>query len=94
MDDKRALIAQMAADISTDMAMLDDDRRRMFLNWLRAHRKDSVNISVVTLKDHLITWFEKLPVSGIAWEYRLILSEIAWWRDLDELSLAELIAAG
>jgi len=28
-------------------------------------------------------WFESLPAAGILWEYRLVLSELAWWRALD-----------
>jgi hypothetical protein len=37
----------------------------------------------------LIEWFSRLPAEGLDWEYHLILSEIAWWRDLDESTLAE-----
>ena len=35
------------------------------------------------LKSGLIIWFESLPAAGVLWEYRLILSELAWWRALD-----------
>jgi len=35
------------------------------------------------LKGALMIWFESLPVAGVLWEYRLVLSELAWWRTLD-----------
>jgi len=35
------------------------------------------------LKGALMIWFESLPAAGILWEYRLVLSELAWWRALD-----------
>jgi len=35
------------------------------------------------LKGTLMIWFESLPAAGVLWEYRLVLSELAWWRTLD-----------
>ena len=35
------------------------------------------------LKGALMIWFESLPAAGVLWEYRLVLSELAWWRALD-----------
>jgi hypothetical protein len=35
------------------------------------------------LKLNLKRWFESLPMQRLLWEYRLILGEITWWRDLD-----------
>ncbi len=35
------------------------------------------------LKLNLKTWFESLPLRGLLWEYRLIMDEVVWWRDLD-----------
>lgn len=43
------------------------------------------------LKAALKTWFESLPMRGMLWEYRLILDEIAWWRDLDARRLAMIL---
>ena len=39
------------------------------------------------LKGALMIWFESLPAAGVLWEYRLVLSELAWWRALDGESL-------
>ena len=35
------------------------------------------------LKRALMIWFESLPAAGVLREYRLVLSELAWWRALD-----------
>jgi len=35
------------------------------------------------LKSALMIWFESLPAAGVLREYRLVLSELAWWRALD-----------
>ena len=37
----------------------------------------------IYLKSALMIWFESLPAAGVLWEYRLVLSELAWWRTLD-----------
>ena len=94
MNDRQILIDQSTADISTRLAALDDDRRRMFVDWLQAHRREAAPISDATVKDRLTTWFEGLTEEGILRECRLILNEIDWWRDLDDGLLAEIMAAG
>ena len=43
------------------------------------------------LRSGLKAWFGSLPVQGWLWEYYLILDEIAWWRDLDQPSLARIL---
>ncbi len=45
------------------------------------------------LKAGLGKWFESLPLQGILWEYRLILDEIAWWRDLEAHRLAMILGS-
>lgn len=35
------------------------------------------------LKSGLKIWLASLPLPGLLWEYRLILDEMTWWRDLD-----------
>ena len=50
-----------------------------------------VDIDVERLGIGLEAWFESLPVQGWLWEYYLILDEIAWWRDLDQASLARIL---
>lgn len=43
------------------------------------------------LKIGLRTWLETLPLKGMLWEYRLVLDEIAWWRDLPLTTLSRLM---
>ncbi len=93
MDTKQALIVHIVAGIAAQTALLDDERRRMFLKWLQAHHASVAPLSDGTLKEHLATWLEGLPEDGIFWEYQLILSEIIWWRTLNEASLSALMAA-
>ncbi len=94
MNELQILIDQMVSDISTQAMMLDDLRLQSFLNWLNAHRSQMKTMSGLDerscagrIDEHLETglkmWFATLPMQGLLWEYRLILDEIAWWRDLD-----------
>jgi hypothetical protein len=91
MDKQSSSIAQMVAEILARMPALDVNRRQMLLCWLQAHHS-SACITEANVSDDLNKWFGKLPAEGIDWEYHLILSEIAWWRDLDEDSLAQFMA--
>ena len=43
------------------------------------------------LKNGLRPWLESLSMQGLLWEYHLILSEIAWWRDLDPRRLVMIL---
>jgi hypothetical protein len=86
-------IGQMVTDISRQAQELDKVRLGLFLNWLCAH---SVRVKAATLRQEdlqaglqpaLGAWFESLSMPGMLWEYRLVMDEIAWWRDLDSLRL-------
>ena len=90
---RQTLIDQSVAEISTSLAALDDDRRRMFLDWLQAHQREAAPISDATANDRLIARLDELPDEGILQECQLILNEIDWWKDLDEGRLAEIVAA-
>ncbi|MCL4528184.1 MAG: hypothetical protein M1282_02080 [Chloroflexi bacterium] len=95
MSELKVLVEPMVMDISSQALHLDDLRLRLFLNWLMAHsgKMKAViqpNVAEFQTSDMeeqfklaLRTWLEPMPVQGMLWEYRLILDEIAWWRDLD-----------
>ena len=99
------LIDQMVTDISQQTNQLDACRFRLFLRWLKSHssevRKTQGTLvearapdkphACEFLKDALKMWFESLPESGWIWEYQLILTEINWWRFLDEQSLVRIL---
>ena len=101
------LIDQMVLDIGTQVFQLDDQRLRMFLNWLAAHSGSmkvlagnvfDMDIAVLRGTDlqegfqsALKTWLESLPAQGMLWEYRTISFEIAWWRNLDPVRLKMIV---
>ena len=96
MEQMNDLIEQMVKDISSQAQGLDPVRLGLFLGWLCAH---SAQVKAIPqgidgqLEPALRSWFESLPVQGLLWEYRLVLDEIAWWRDLDAHRLNMLIKA-
>jgi hypothetical protein len=88
MSEQLAHVAEMVTEILARLPALDANRRHMLFLWLQAHHSAAC-FTDSNLGDGLTEWLGALPVEGIHWEYHLILSEIAWWRDLDERSLAE-----
>ena len=46
-----------------------------------------------SLRSGLKLWFQSLSVRGLLWEYQLIVGEMNWWCDVDELSLARILKA-
>jgi len=101
MNDMQILIEQLISDISGQAARLDESRLQMFLTWLAAHSSlvktgEQVEVAVPedgSLDDRLRIglkgWFESLPLQGLLWEYRLLLEEIDWLRDLDPRSFPQ-----
>lgn len=99
MSDLEVLIEQMVLEISTQAFQLDDDRLPLFLNWLIAHSgavRNAIQLEIAALqradaqaqcRSALQSWLGSLPAQGLLWEYRVILDEIAWWRDLDRSRL-------
>ena len=99
------LMDQMISYISFQAHKLDDFRLGMFLKWLRSHSSAVRNATSTSgevesqnkeirhdyLNTSLKLWFESLPVPGLIWEYQLILTEIRWWRALDERSLDRIL---
>ena len=107
MSELNGLIDQMVLDIGTQVFQLDDQRLRMFLNWLAAHSGGmkvlagnvfDMDLAVLRgtdlqegIKSALKTWLESLPAQGMLWEYRTISFEIAWWRNLDPVRLKMIV---
>lgn len=104
MEPMQNLIDQMVMYISFQAARLDEFRLQMFLKWLKSHNSAVRNLGRIYLEtehpagdnnscmqNSLKSWFESLPLSGLIWEYRLILTEIRWWRTLDERSLDRIL---
>ena len=96
MDEIQISIEQMASGVASQAFQLEPPRLRLFLDWLISHSsmvRGSESIQLETydreqVELKLTTWFQSLPANGLAWEYRLLLGEITWWRDLDPSSFA------
>ena len=91
MSELQILIRQMAADITAKACVLEQVRLERLMEWLVSHsskvRGNGESLTWMSSREQmdlkLNTWFQSLPVSGLLWEYRLILEEIVWWRDVD-----------
>ena len=98
------LIDTMVSYITSQAAKLDDLRLQLFLRWLKSHSSAVRNgepnpVEVQSenndnrrscLEKSLKLWLKALPLSGLIWEYQLVLTEIRWWRDLDETRLTKI----
>jgi hypothetical protein len=97
MKDSGLLIGQMVTDICRQARGLDRLRLGLFMAWLCAHSARMKTALLqqgdleADLKPALQAWFESLSARGMLWEYRLILDEIAWWRELDSQRLHMLL---
>lgn len=99
MSDLDVLIEQMVLDIGAQAFQLEDQHLRLFLNWLMGHSSEMKVLIGKLGTNHrgsdfqerfrsaLKTWLQSLPTQGLLWEYRTIITEIGWWRDLDPFRL-------
>lgn len=101
--EKHTHMEEMVSEISRQALQLDEVRLTMFLRWLQNHSVKFQFLRPVGsqvacrsgIKHDLETgvrhWLESFPVWGQLWEYRLVLTEISWWRDLDHARLTKII---
>ncbi len=88
--------AVFAASIIALAYLTPWDRRVFFLEWLCTHdtrlacKKDDMPGSIHRA---LKKWFASLPEWDALQEYERIISEIIWWRDLKDETLAWMLAA-
>ncbi len=83
-----------ADSISVLAALLQPDRRQLFMNWLYAHSGQIVcdeNSTQERIHNSLVKWFKSLPESQALQEYELIIGEIGWWRNLKEKTLSRIL---
>jgi hypothetical protein len=91
MSELQILIRQMAADITAKACVLEQVRLERLMEWLVSHsskvRGNGEPLTWMSSREQmelkLNVWLQSLPASGLLWEYRLILEEIIWWRDVD-----------
>ena len=81
----------MALDLAGQAAQLDELRFCMFLEWLGCHCHQVPVRGVVQdsreIWAYLSQWLETFLPEGLDSEYRLIMTEITWWKDADEKTL-------
>lgn len=83
-------ISRMVADICSQVDQLDAARRYMFTEWLLIH-SHAVNRTGEP-RESLIAWLRSMPTESADCEYKLILTETKWWRDLDEPRLLKIMS--
>jgi hypothetical protein len=82
-------VDEMVDFISTQIDALEPLHRYMFIEWLCAH--SSQLQCILNLRAGLHNWFDAMSAECAVWEYRLITTEINWWRDQDDKTLDRLM---
>ena len=85
--DMQDFIQQVVKEVVAGVRDLDPVRRRMFLVWLGNHASQlsghEEGTELECLAEELGAWFDTMSLVSILWEYRLLMSEIEWWRVLE-----------
>ena len=81
--------SEMADNICSQVGQLDASRRYMFMSWLFIHSRGIHRAR--ELRESLTAWLGSMPAESAAWEYKLIMGETRWWRDLDEPNLTRMM---
>ena len=85
-------VSEMVDHICSQVNQLDDPRWYMFMQWLRMHSRAVHRAR--QLRENLTVWLGSMSAESAEWEYRLILGETRWWRDLEEPRLARIVLEG
>jgi len=75
-------LAQIVAELCTQVNDLESVRKEQFLSWLHKHHHTHPLPSMETLPSFLTTWLGDLHPHGLQWEVQLLQDEIVWWRNL------------
>ena len=82
------VIEQIVKEIVSGAGELDPVRQRMFLVWLESHTSQvgcaGDDGYADCLAKKLTAWLGAMSVTGVLWEYRLVLGEIEWWSELEQ----------
>ena len=82
-------VSEMAGNICSRVNRLDASRRYMFMRWLLAHSRAVHRAK--ELRESMTAWLGSMPAESANWEYKLIMGETRWWRDLDEPTLTRIM---
>ena len=88
------LLTVLTADYITVLTyyFLKPDRRKLFMEWLGAHSGQCIQgTEPYHLRDALAAWFGTLSETEACQEYDRVISEMIWWRDLEDDALAAML---
>jgi hypothetical protein len=88
-------VQHLAADLSTQAMHLDELRLWLFLEWLQCHccgdSTQWINQDGDEIRKFLCRWLERFSPDDLHAEHELILTEITWWKMVDEKTLLRCI---
>ena len=82
-------VSQMVDHICSQVDQLDIPRRYMFMQWLLMHSRAVRRTGEI--REQLTVWLGSMSAESAEWEYKLIMGETTWWRDLDEWRLERIM---
>ena len=89
-------VQHLAADLSTQAIQLDELRLWLFLEWLQCHccgdSTQWINQDGDEIRMFLNRWLEHFSPDGLHAEHELIMTEISWWKKVDEKTLVRCIS--
>ncbi|HMN00444.1 MAG TPA: hypothetical protein PKC99_15650 [Anaerolineales bacterium] len=86
-------LAQIVAELCTQVHDLETVRKERFLAWLNKHHRTETPPTLETLPVFLNTWLASLSPQGLQWEAQLLQDEITWWRNLSAARLWHMLEA-
>ena len=89
-------VKRLTYDLSDQAARLEEPRLCMFLDWLQCHCHwipvQWVKQDRDEIQNYLNRWMGTFTPEGLHAEYRLIMTEIRWWRNADEKTMMRCIS--
>ena len=82
-------VSEMVDHICSQVDQLDVSRRYMFMQWLLMHSRAVRRTGEI--REQLTVWLGSMSAESAEWEYKLIMGETTWWRDLDEWRLERIM---
>lgn len=85
----KSTIVSMVDHICAQFDQLEVARRYMVVKWLQGHSPAVRGYR--EMRENLAAWLESMPAEHAGREYKLILGETNWWRDLEERRFAQIM---
>lgn len=85
----QSTVLSMVDHICAQFDLLEVPRRYMVMRWLQMHSPAVRGYREI--RKNLATWLESMPAEHAGREYKLILGETNWWRELEERRFAQIM---